>query len=49
MVETEPSYGRISRLLFYPMMLYERAVNSVDALSPFRANLFAVFTKPAAV
>jgi SAM-dependent methyltransferase len=46
-VEKEPSYGRLHRLLFYPMMAYERLVNSSPALSRFRANFFGVVQKPA--
>jgi SAM-dependent methyltransferase len=47
-VEKEPSYGRLHRLLFYPMMAYERLVNSSPALRCFRVNLFGVVQKPAA-
>jgi SAM-dependent methyltransferase len=46
-VEKEPSYGRLHRLLFYPMMAYERLVNSSSALRCFRANLFGVVQKSA--
>jgi SAM-dependent methyltransferase len=42
MVEKEPSYGRISPVLFYPMMAYERIVNRFTPLSYFRANIFGV-------
>ena len=44
-VECEPSYAKGSAVLFFPMMLYERAVNSTDLLSPFRASITAVFRK----
>jgi len=47
MVEKEPSYGRASPLLFYPMMLYERIVNSSDMLGTFRSSIVAAFQKPA--
>lgn len=42
LVEKEPSYGMAHPLLFLPMMLYERAVNSTDLLQSFRSNLFGV-------
>ncbi len=46
MVEKEPSYGASSRVLFYPMMAYERLVNRTEVLSGFRANFFGVLQKP---
>jgi hypothetical protein len=46
LVEKQPSYGRASPLLFYPMMLYERLVNSSELLSAFRSSITAVFAKP---
>lgn len=46
MVEKEPSYVRAHPLLFVPMMLYERAVNGLQSLKCFRANIFAVLQKP---
>jgi ubiquinone/menaquinone biosynthesis C-methylase UbiE len=46
MVEKEPSYGAVHWLLFYPMMGYERFVNSTERLSFLRANIFGVFRKP---
>lgn len=46
-IEKEPSYGRASALLFYPMMLYERAVNSSVVFSGLRANILAALQKPA--
>lgn len=42
MVEKEPSYGRVSPVLFYPMMAYERIVNSFSSVSCLRANIFGV-------
>lgn len=45
LVEKEPSYGMYSRLLFLPMMAYERAVNATDALAELRSNLFVVLRK----
>lgn len=45
-VECEPSYAKGSAVLFFPMMLYERVVNSADLFSPFRASITAVFKKP---
>ena len=46
MVEKEPSYGRVSRALFYPMFAWERVVNARPRLSHFRANIFAAVRKP---
>lgn len=46
MVEKEPSYGRIHPLVFYPMMAYERLVNSTEALAFLRVNIFAILAKP---
>jgi SAM-dependent methyltransferase len=46
LIESEPSYGRSSAFLFFPMMMYERLVNSTDLLRPFRINFQAVFQKP---
>lgn len=45
MVESEPSYGRSSPFLFFPMMMYERLVNSTDLLRSLRINFQAVFQK----
>jgi ubiquinone/menaquinone biosynthesis C-methylase UbiE len=39
MIEKEPSYGLRSRLLFFPMMGYERLVNSSDIFRVLRANI----------
>jgi|SRR5579863_7457731 len=46
MIEAEPSYGAVHPLLFYPMMAYERLVNSSDLFSLFRVNILGVFRKP---
>jgi ubiquinone/menaquinone biosynthesis C-methylase UbiE len=42
MVECEPCYAAGRRLLFYPMMAYERLVNSSKLLEGFRVILSAV-------
>lgn len=44
-MEPEPSYGRIHAVLFYPMMIYERIVNSTSLLSNLRIIIFGVCTK----
>jgi SAM-dependent methyltransferase len=49
MIEKEPSYGMASRLTFYPMMVYERVVNSTERLAVFRVNILAVLRKPGSV
>jgi len=41
-IEKEPSYGRASKIIFYPMMSYERIVNSSSALRGIRANILGV-------
>jgi SAM-dependent methyltransferase len=46
MIEAEPSYGAAHPLLFYPMMAYERLVNSSELLSLFRVNILGTFRKP---
>lgn len=46
LIEKDPSYGMASRLTFYPMMAYERVVNSTERLAGLRANIFAVLRKP---
>jgi SAM-dependent methyltransferase len=46
MVEKEPSYGMFSRASFLVFTAYERLVNSTDALSSIRANIFGVLRKP---
>jgi SAM-dependent methyltransferase len=45
LIEPDPSYGRASALLFYPMLGYERLVNSTELLSGFRANILGVLAK----
>lgn len=45
LIEPEPSYGAISPLLFFPMMAYERIVNSAEFLSWLRVNLLGVLRK----
>lgn len=45
-VEKEPAYGAVHRILFYPMMIYERLVNSTDLLRFVRVNIFGTFRKP---
>ena len=46
MIEAEPSYGKGSRFLFYPMLAWERLVNSTTYLEEFRSNILAVVRKP---
>jgi SAM-dependent methyltransferase len=45
LVEKEPSYGMYSRLLFLPMMAYERAVNATPWLAELRSNLFVALRR----
>jgi SAM-dependent methyltransferase len=45
MVEAEPSYGAAHPLLFFPMMLYERIVNSSRVFRGFRVNIFGSLRK----
>lgn len=47
LAETEPSHGRASIALFFPMMLYERAVNRFGWLRGVRANILAALEKQA--
>jgi len=47
LMEPEPSYGRVHATLFYPMMIYERIVNSTSLLSNLRIIIFGVCTKTA--
>lgn len=42
LIEKEPSYGMSSRILFFPLMAYERIVNFTPKLAVLRANIFAV-------
>ena len=44
--EAEPSYGLFSRFAFYPMMVWERILNSTDLLQDLRANILCVARKP---
>jgi ubiquinone/menaquinone biosynthesis C-methylase UbiE len=43
--EAEPSYGRASRILFYPMLAWERAVNASQTLQFLRAGIFGNLVK----
>jgi ubiquinone/menaquinone biosynthesis C-methylase UbiE len=45
MLETEPSYGRANAVLFYPMFLWERAVNASEIFSFLRAQILGSVTK----
>jgi ubiquinone/menaquinone biosynthesis C-methylase UbiE len=45
MIEKEPSYAKLSALLFWPLLGYERTVNSHRALENFRANILGVIVK----
>jgi SAM-dependent methyltransferase len=47
MIEAEPSYGATHPMLFYPMMAYERIVNSSELFCAFRVNILGAFRKPA--
>ena len=38
-IETEPSYGMASPFLFYPLMVWERLLNSSSSFEMFRANI----------
>ena len=44
-IEKEPSYGMQSRLLFLPMMIYERFVNSSEVFRNLRANILCAARK----
>lgn len=44
-LEGEPSYGLFSRLAFYPMMVWERILNSTDLFQDLRANIFCLARK----
>jgi SAM-dependent methyltransferase len=46
MIEKEPSYGRAHPLIFFPMLAYERFVNSSQFLAAFRVNVLGVMVKP---
>jgi ubiquinone/menaquinone biosynthesis C-methylase UbiE len=45
MLEAEPSYGRASPLLFYPMFLWERTVNATEILRFLRAGILGSVAK----
>jgi SAM-dependent methyltransferase len=45
-IEKEPSYARANPVLFYPMMAYERLVNSSPRFKSFRVNILGVLQKP---
>ena len=45
MIEFEPCYGRSHPALFYPMMAYERIVNSSSIFESFRANIHVTLRK----
>lgn len=45
MVETEPSYAKASPVLFWPMLAWERVVNSTAAFENFRAVILATLRK----
>jgi len=45
-IEAEPCYGAAHAALFYPMMGYERLVNSAEFLAFLRVNILGVFRKP---
>ncbi len=44
-IEKEPSYGKRHAILFFPMLGYERVVNSTDAFQAFRSNMLVVLKK----
>jgi SAM-dependent methyltransferase len=46
MAEKEPTYGRMNPLAFYPLMVYERLVNSTPKMATLRANIFGVLRRP---
>jgi SAM-dependent methyltransferase len=45
MLEKEPSYARLGKLTFYPMMLYERLVNATPYTAPLRAVMLVTLRK----
>jgi ubiquinone/menaquinone biosynthesis C-methylase UbiE len=45
LMEPEPAYGRLHATLFYPMMMYERIVNSSPVFSNLRIIIFGVCIK----
>lgn len=44
-IEAEPSYGMVSRLLFYPLMAWERILNSSSFFENLRVNILCVAKK----
>jgi SAM-dependent methyltransferase len=46
MIEPEPAYGGAHAALFYPMMAYERFVNSTRFLETFRIIIIGTARKP---
>ncbi len=47
LIEPEPSYGRAHAALFYPMMAYERIVNSSSSFENLRVTILGSSRKPA--
>jgi SAM-dependent methyltransferase len=45
MIEAEPCYGAAHPVLFYPMMAYERLVNSSELFRSIRVNILGAFRK----
>jgi len=45
MIEPEPAYGRAHAAFFYPMMTYERIVNSTGLLETFRVIIMGTARK----
>jgi Methylase involved in ubiquinone/menaquinone biosynthesis len=45
LIEREPSYGRASALLFFPMMVWERTLNATTFLAGLRANILGVMRR----
>jgi len=48
LVEKEPPYGHASPLVFFPMMLFERIVNSSERFAALRSNIYGVVRRRAA-
>ncbi len=47
-IEKEPSYARASKIFFYPMMAYERLVNSSTVFDGIRVNILGALQKSTA-
>lgn len=45
LIEREPSYGRATALLFFPMMVWERILNATTKLAWLRANILGVMRR----